>query len=108
MVSEAANDGLTAMTTCRDVRREGHPFRVPWQSARKASDKVTPQAMGTCPTCGASINGLDDFTDELSRREYAISGLCQECQNATFGANGDDDLAHDDLADYNLEEAEDW
>ena len=71
---------------------------------------MTPQAMGTCPTCGASINGLADFTDELSRREYAISGMCQECQDATFGSEAEADLAHvdDDLADYNLEEAEDW
>jgi len=26
-----------------------------------------------------------DFKDELSKREYTISGLCQKCQNETFG-----------------------
>lgn len=25
-----------------------------------------------------------EFRDELSRREYAISGLCQKCQDAFF------------------------
>jgi len=25
------------------------------------------------------------FNDDLSRREYAISGLCQSCQNRVFG-----------------------
>ncbi len=25
-----------------------------------------------------------NFKDELSRREFAISGLCQECQDETF------------------------
>ena len=26
-----------------------------------------------------------NFTDELSRKEYVISGLCQTCQNNTYG-----------------------
>lgn len=25
-----------------------------------------------------------EFTDELSKKEYTISGLCQECQDAIF------------------------
>lgn len=36
--------------------------------------------MGLCPFCAKEI--LDeDFKDELSRKEYAISGLCQACQD---------------------------
>jgi len=31
--------------------------------------------------CGKSING---FRDQLSAREYDISGLCQECQDKKF------------------------
>lgn len=27
----------------------------------------------------------DEFEDDLSRKEYRISGLCQNCQNAIFG-----------------------
>ncbi len=35
-----------------------------------------------CSWCGKPAA---KFTDELSRREYRISGFCQECQNKTFG-----------------------
>jgi hypothetical protein len=27
----------------------------------------------------------DEFRDELSRREYRISGICQKCQDNVFG-----------------------
>ena len=37
---------------------------------------------GKCPSCG-KVPGK--FRDELSRREYGISGLCQKCQDKTFG-----------------------
>ena len=40
---------------------------------------------GKCPFCGKEIKGREDFKDELSWREYKISGLCQECQDKTFG-----------------------
>lgn len=30
-----------------------------------------------------------EFRDSISKREYAISGLCQKCQDETFGG-GDD------------------
>lgn len=31
--------------------------------------------------CGGSA---DTFTDNLSRREYTISGMCQKCQDSIF------------------------
>ena len=35
-----------------------------------------------CMTCKApNLN----FRDPLSRKEYAISGMCQRCQDETFG-----------------------
>ena len=37
-----------------------------------------------CPTCGESVE-FDSFKDALSRREYAISGMCQKCQDKVFG-----------------------
>ena len=37
---------------------------------------------GECPICKQKIT---DFRDYKSVREYEISGLCQECQDATFG-----------------------
>ncbi len=33
-----------------------------------------------CPFCKQPINN-NEFKDELSRREYMISGLCQKCQD---------------------------
>ena len=36
----------------------------------------------TCVICGGNAS---TFEDDLSRKEYAISGMCQECQNKTFG-----------------------
>ena len=35
-----------------------------------------------CSWCGKPTA---EFRDELSRREYTISGFCQECQDKTFG-----------------------
>ena len=37
---------------------------------------------GRCPFCNGPVG---EFRDELSRREFGISGLCQKCQDATFG-----------------------
>ena len=37
---------------------------------------------GWCPTCSKVVSM---FRDELSLREYRISGLCQTCQDALFG-----------------------
>ena len=39
---------------------------------------------GRCPFCGQTVREWD-FRDELSLREYHISGICQTCQDATFG-----------------------
>ena len=34
-----------------------------------------------CPTCH---NPITKFDDELSEKEYRISGMCQECQDKIF------------------------
>lgn len=36
-----------------------------------------------CPLCEKIIKE-SDFTDELSKKEYGISGLCQSCQDGVF------------------------
>ena len=38
----------------------------------------------TCATCGADVE-LDSFKDELSLKEFHISGMCQHCQDSVFG-----------------------
>ena len=40
------------------------------------------QEKRVCVFCGDEIKG---FKDELSWKEYSISGLCQKCQDKTFG-----------------------
>jgi hypothetical protein len=37
---------------------------------------------GLCPTCGKKPGKM---RDEISRREFAITGMCQPCQDKTFG-----------------------
>jgi hypothetical protein len=37
-----------------------------------------------CPFCSQAVT-LDSFKDELSLKEFHISGLCQSCQNSIFG-----------------------
>ena len=51
-----------------------------------------------CPSCERIVNVSDafgksyapdrlssPFRDDLSRKEYSISGLCQDCQDKVFG-----------------------
>ena len=37
-----------------------------------------------CVTCSGPVD-REALRDELSRREFDISGMCQDCQDATFG-----------------------
>jgi len=52
----------------------------------KPADLLFPQrrrkmSEGICAVCEEKIHG---FRDELSEREFLISGLCQKCQDKTF------------------------
>jgi hypothetical protein len=42
------------------------------------------KAQGRCPFCGKEVNPME-FRDEISWREFEISGLCQRCQDDFFG-----------------------
>lgn len=48
-------------------------------SGRKRVDSVKADI---CAWCGEPAT---KFKDDLSRKEYTISGFCQECQDKTFG-----------------------
>jgi hypothetical protein len=39
---------------------------------------------GKCVFCEEDVDVSRDFTDDKSRREYEISGICQQCQDKTF------------------------
>ena len=38
---------------------------------------------GICPFCHQLVD-INSFRDDLSRKEYKISGLCQKCQDEMF------------------------
>lgn len=44
-------------------------------------DMLKRKEQGICATCGKQVG---EFRDELSRREFKISGMCQECQDEVF------------------------
>ena len=52
-------------------------------------DRVQCIKDNVCTTCGKSVV---EFRDQLSRKEYTISGMCQECQDNTYSNNGDEGL----------------
>jgi hypothetical protein len=39
------------------------------------------QSANLCTTCGGDA---DKFTDDLSEKEYSLSGMCQACQDGFF------------------------
>jgi hypothetical protein len=60
--------------------------------AQKKAEKKTPltithmftrREQGLCPLCGLTVEPKS-FRDELSRKEYRISGMCQKCQDDVF------------------------
>lgn len=53
------------------------------------SQQVNDVHNGICPFCKTPIN-MNDFRDQLSRKEYKISGLCQKCQDQVFSSEDDE------------------
>ena len=53
-------------------------------SAITGGDRREAITSKTCP-CGGSTVTLDSFKDELSLKEFHISGMCQTCQDSVFG-----------------------
>lgn len=61
---------------------------------QKFTDDFAKKVFGKSPTeckeqkiCVCCHNKTEDgdFKDDISRKEYDISGLCQKCQDDTFG-----------------------
>lgn len=53
--------------------------------------------LNRCSFCGLPIIETD-YRDDLSKQEYSISGMCQHCQDKTFGKDREDDM-HDESDD---------
>lgn len=47
---------------------------------------ITRQEAITLDICVDCRGEAKNFKDELSRKEYSISGLCQNCQDHVFGS----------------------
>jgi hypothetical protein len=60
-------------------------------------DRTSTISEGKCVSCDSTGNIATSFCDDISRKEYAISGLCQSCQDDVFG--GDDDEPEDPYSD---------
>lgn len=43
-----------------------------------------------CVTCGSTKVKPEDFRDDLSRKEFRISKMCQVCQDSVFGVPYED------------------
>ena len=56
------------------------PCRDDWPSP--SQEQAAKIAAHKCPMCEQPIG---EFRDELSVKEYEISGLCQSCQDDFFG-----------------------
>jgi len=65
-------------------------------------DRVKTISGGTCVSCDAEGIIATSFSDDISRKEYSISGLCQSCQDDVFGH---DDLDPDECEDWDDEDA---
>ena len=67
-------------------------------------DRVEVIASGDCLTCDEARDlKATSFRDDISRKEYSISGMCQSCQDDVFGHEDeepadpwDNDYADDD------------
>lgn len=44
-----------------------------------------PLGLADCVTCKTKIGTFSHFRNAISLREYAISGMCQKCQDSVFG-----------------------
>ena len=50
------------------------------------AEEVAKVDLGMCPFCNEIVKE-EDFRNEISKKEFQISGLCQKCQDKMFGAD---------------------
>jgi len=75
-------------------------FKAPqMESALKSIfgvDRVQTIAGGDCISCDEARDlKATSFRDDISRKEYSISGMCQSCQDDLFGMDEADDEPED-------------
>ena len=63
-------------------------------------DRVKTISGGTCVSCDAEGIIASSFSDDLSRKEYSISGFCQSCQDDLFGPEEDEEDEPEGFEDF--------
>ena len=56
------------------------------------SIKARTAPLTNCLFCDTTAVTHDDFTDEVSRREFRISKLCQKCQDEAFAVPDEEEF----------------
>ena len=81
------NQGIEQTNTNKEITMaeptQKHPAIEALLTRMTGKDRPATIRSNTCVRCGGPA---DKFHDELSRREYRISGFCQICKDKTFGA----------------------
>jgi len=60
--------------------KEFNIARDMWEFIKARNEE---KKLGICPFCKKKVDE-NSFKDDLSRREFEISGLCQKCQDDFF------------------------
>lgn len=55
-------------------------------SSNTLSQMLSRKQNGKCPFCGKEVKD-DEFRNDISKREFIISGLCQNCQDEIYGVD---------------------
>ena len=58
--------------------------------AKTFPKEVENRKNGECATCSKVVK-MSDFKDDLSKTEFSISGMCQDCQDSVFGDTVEED-----------------
>lgn len=73
---------LTNNRSTKEIRTMQHDEEVETKSMKfYARSRRLSLNEGICVKCGRLAN---NFKDEISKKEYALSGFCQECQDQIF------------------------
>lgn len=65
---------------------EGHSLADMLKRRDEERDKfMSGSSSVICPTCDKAFDPRSEFRDELSAKEFTISGMCQDCQDDVFG-----------------------
>lgn len=68
-----------------DNYKYGDPRRRPFaRFAARAVGGHNAFNAGRCPTCQSEIT---EFRNDISKKEFSISGMCQKCQDSVFGTD---------------------